>query len=73
MAKVFGHDVTISLYFNGPKLVEMETRGSEVLKRQFGLVAQGDGMQVELIPIVSDGKPDTQQFKRTQLSAAQPH
>lgn len=70
MAKVFGHDSTISMYFNGPKLVEMETRGSEVLKRLFSVVGDGDSMQVELIPIVPDGKPETQQFKRAQLAAA---
>ena len=34
-AKAFGHDSTISMYFNGPKLVQMETRGAEVLKRMF--------------------------------------
>lgn len=69
-AKAFGRDSTISMYFNGPKLVQMETRGAEVLKRMFSVGGDGDSMQVELVPIVPDGKPETQQFKRAPLAAA---
>jgi hypothetical protein len=69
-AKAFGHDSTISMYFNGPKLVQMETRGAEVLKRLFSVVGDGDSLQVDLVPIVPDGKPETQQFKRAPLAAA---
>lgn len=69
-AKAFGHDSTISMYFNGPKLVQMETRGAEVLKRLFSVGGDGDSMQVELVPIVPDGKPEIQQFKRGPLAAA---
>ena len=72
-AKVFGHATTISLYFNGAKLVEMETRGSEIVKRRFGVAAQGDLMDVELIPISGDAKPETQEYKRAQLATAQSH
>ena len=72
-AKVFGHESTISLYFNGGKLVEMETRGSEVLKRRFGMAAQGDQMEVELIPLSGSAKPETQQYKRVQVATAQSH
>jgi hypothetical protein len=36
----------------------------------FGVVGDGDSMQVELVPIVPDGKPETQQFKRAPLAAA---
>ena len=70
MVKAFGHDSTISMYFNGAKLVQMETRGAEVLKRMFSVGGDGDSMQVELVPIVPDGKPETQQFKRAPLAAA---
>jgi hypothetical protein len=68
--KAFGHDSTISMYFNGAKLVQMETQGEQVLKRMFSLGGDGDSMQVELVPIVPDGKPETQQFKRAPLAAA---
>jgi len=71
--KVAGHDSTISLYFNGSKLVEMETRGSDILKRRFGVAAQGDQMEVDLIPISGAAKPETQQYKRVQVTAAQSH
>ena len=68
--KAFGHDSTISMYFNGAKLVQMETRGEQILKRVFTLMGDGDSMQLELVPIVPDGKPETQQFKRAPLAAA---
>jgi len=70
MAKAFGHDSTISMYFNGAKLVQMETRGEQILKRVFSLMGDGDSMQLELVPIVPDGKPETQQFKRAPLAAS---
>jgi hypothetical protein len=52
----------VSLWFNGPKLVQMETRGNEVVKRRFS--ANGDEMEVEVIPISPDGKAQTVKLKR---------
>jgi hypothetical protein len=60
----------VSLWFNGPKLVEMETRGTEVVKRLFSAVDQGDAMEVEVIPIVPAGKSVVLRFKRVRNSAA---
>ncbi|MBZ5601784.1 MAG: hypothetical protein LAO79_05710 [Acidobacteriia bacterium] len=57
-----GHNAKIVMYFNGPKLVEMETRGSEVVKRRF--TASGDALEIETIPIVPNGKPQVVKLKR---------
>ena len=65
-----GRQAKVSFWFNGPKLVELETRGSEVVKRRFSVGDQGDVMEVEVIPIVPNGKPEVLQFKRVQVSAA---
>ena len=59
----------MSIWFNGPRLVEMETKGSEVLKRWFLILPKDDFMEMEVIPIVPGGKTETFQFKRVQLSA----
>jgi hypothetical protein len=56
------HKAKVSLWFNGPKLVQMETRGNEVLKRRFS--ANGDELELELIPINPDGKPQVLKLKR---------
>ena len=61
----------VSMWFNGPRLVELETKGSEVVKRRFMILPKGDVMEMELIPIVPGGKPETFQFKRVELSARQ--
>jgi len=69
--KTAGKKATVSLWFNGPSLVEMETKGSEVVKRRFKILPQGDAMEMEVIPIVPSGKTETLQFKRAQLAARQ--
>src|SRR4051794_34370603 len=38
----------VSMWFNGPKLVVMETRGSDVLKRRFEASADGDALEMEV-------------------------
>lgn len=65
-----GRRAKVSFYFNGDTLVELVTRGSEVVKRRFSAGAQGDTLEVETIPIVPEGKPVVLQFKRVQVSAA---
>ena len=59
-----GRAAKISLWFNGPKLVELETKGPEVVKRRFAVAERGDEMDVEVIPIVSNAKAETLHFKR---------
>ena len=69
--KTAGKKATVSMWFNGPLLVEMETKGSDVVKRRFKVLPQGDAMEMEVIPIVPSGKTETFQFKRSQLAARQ--
>jgi len=66
-----GKKAQVSMWFNGPRLVEMETIGSDVVKRRFRILAQGDLMEMEFIPIVPRGKTETFEFKRAQHTAQQ--
>ncbi len=61
-----GRKVKVTLFFNGAKLVVLETKGEEVLKRRFGAVETGDTLELEVIPVVPDGKTETLRFKRAQ-------
>lgn len=69
--KAAGKKATVSMWFNGPMLVEMETKGSDVVKRRFKILSPGDVMEMEVIPIVPGGKTETLEFKRAQLAARQ--
>jgi len=61
-----GKTAKVSMWFNGAKLVELETKGREVVKRRFAVAKQGDTLEVEIIPIVPEGRPETLRFARTQ-------
>ena len=67
--KVGGHSAKVSLWFNGSKLVELETRGSEVVKRRFAVAGAGEEMDLEIIPIASDSRAETLHFKRARVAA----
>jgi hypothetical protein len=59
-----GKRANVSLWFDGPALVEMETKGSEVVKRVF-VAGENEGtLQLETIPVVPEGKPQKAHFKR---------
>lgn len=60
----------MSLWFNGPKLVELETRGTEIVKRRFSIAGDGDTMDLETIPIFPSGKIETAHFKRVPSAVA---
>lgn len=59
-----GKSATVTMYFNGAKLVELETRGKETFKRRFTLAQQPDTLEVEVIPIVPEGATEKLVFKR---------
>lgn len=59
-----GHHAKVTIYFNGPKLIENETIGSRVVRRRFTVVGDGNQMQVEVIPIEPEGKTETITFHR---------
>ncbi len=64
-----GKPVKISLYFNGPKLVMLVTRGDTVVKWRFGVVSDSE-MEVETAPITPAGKAETLHFKHVDEPAA---
>jgi hypothetical protein len=61
--KVGGRKAKVSLWFNGDMLVEMETRGTEVIKRRFK-IAENDTLKLETMQIVPPGKTEMAEFKR---------
>jgi len=69
--KIAGKKSSISMWFNGPKLVQMETQGSTIVKRRFAVQATGDTMELEIMPMSPSGKTETIQYKRAPLSSAQ--
>jgi hypothetical protein len=66
-----GHKAKVSMWFNGPKLVELETKGSEVIKRTFALAGPQDAMEVVVVQVVPSGKTETSNFHRAPVSSAQ--
>jgi hypothetical protein len=77
----FGHECTIkdggrtakvALWYSGPKLVEMETKGDNVWRRNFGVTGEGDTLDVEVAQIAPVTKTEVQHFKRIPL-VAPPH
>ena len=65
-----GRKSKVSMWFNGPKLVELETSGTQVVKRRFSIAGDGDTMDLETIPIAPVGKVETSHFKRVSPVAA---
>jgi hypothetical protein len=65
-----GRRSKVSMWFNGPKLVELEIRGAQVVKRRFSISGDGDTMELEIIPIVPPGKGETAHFKRVHSPVA---
>jgi len=61
----------VSMWFNGPKLVVMETRGSDVVKRRFEASADGGALEMEVIPIAPSGKTEKVALKRVTSTNAQ--
>ena len=68
-----GRPSKVSLWFNGPKLVELETRGTQVVKRRFIISGDGDTMNLETIRIVPTGKSETVHFRRVPSAVAKPY
>ena len=58
-----GKPVKISMWFNGAKLVVMETRGDDIVKHRFHAVGDNE-MEVELVPIAPTGKTEVQRLHR---------
>ena len=63
--------VKVSMYFSGPTLVQFETAGSDVTKRQFTVTEQTDIMEVAVMAITGNAKSETLHLKR--ISAVASH
>lgn len=57
-----GHKAKVSVWYNGDSLVVMETRGNNVVKRR--LTVTGSTLQMEVIPIVPQGKTEKLVFAK---------
>lgn len=68
--KSSGHKSKVSMWFNGAKLVELETTGTQTVKRRFSVTGTGDTMEIETIPIMPSGSTETAHFKRVPAEGA---
>ena len=64
-----GHEEKITMWYNGPELVVTETRGREVVRHRFHAL-DSDKMEIEVVPIVPDGKPHSVDLVRRGESAS---
>jgi len=59
-----GHPAKVSLWFNGPKLVELVTRGKNVVRRRFTLADGGKKLVVEMSAFSNPDKSETLEYTR---------
>ncbi len=59
-----GHPAKVALWFNGPKLVELKTKGAEVTRRRFTLAADGHSLEVERSAMSAEGKTEILAYSR---------
>jgi hypothetical protein len=63
-AKDAGHSAKVSLWFNGPKLVEIMAKGREVTRRRYSITNDGSTLRVEVSPMSGVGKNETLVYTR---------
>ncbi len=59
--KIGGHKATVSIYYNGAALIELETKGSEIVKRRFDVQPSGAAMKIEVTTM--SGKVETEHLE----------
>jgi hypothetical protein len=64
--QISGKPCKVTLYYSGPSLEMLETRGDAVMRRRFRIASGGREIDVETASIVPDGKPETVRLKRVQ-------
>lgn len=70
VVKIGGKKANVSFYYNGAKLVEIEERGSEVIKRRFAADTDANTMLIEVMPMVPSGTNQTLKLKRASAAVA---
>ncbi len=66
---VEGKNAKVTMYYDGPALVQLETKGSDVTRRRFTVSGQPDMMDLEVMPILGAAKAETLHLKRIKNSA----
>jgi hypothetical protein len=64
-----GKSVTLTMWFNGPKLVVMEVHGSDVSKRRFEASPDGTSLNVETLSINPPAQAEVSKFKRLEIAS----
>ena len=65
--KIGGHKASVSMYYNGSMLVQVETKGDQIVKRRFSVLPTGAAMKVEVIPMTGKAvQTEELQFERGQ-------
>ena len=64
--KIAGHKAIVSLYYNGPALVQLETIGEQIVKRRFTILPSGNTMKVEVMPMSGHAPSQELEFERGQ-------
>lgn len=59
-----GHPAKVSLWFNGPKLVELRSRGNQVTRRRFSFAPDGKSLNVELSEFSPNEKHEMLAYSR---------
>lgn len=63
--KVSGHKVSVSLYYNGDALIELETNGGRVLKRRFAVQPSGTTLKVEVTTMGGTVQTEEENYTRS--------
>jgi hypothetical protein len=58
-----------TIFYDGPALVEFETRGSDVTRRRFTIAGQIGVMEIEVTLITGGDKTETLRLKRVKLAS----
>lgn len=64
--KISGKKASVSMWYNGRKLVELEQRGSDTIERKFAIAPAADQMEVEVLEMTPGGKSEMLKFKRSE-------
>ena len=62
--QIEGKPCKVSLYYSGPSLMMLETRGDTVIQRKFQTASGGKEIDVETASISPTGKPEALRLKR---------
>lgn len=65
--KISGHKAKVSMYYNGAALVQLETKGDQIVKRRFS--ATGNSMKVQITPMTGKVTTEEREFERGQTAA----